>query len=52
MSRMHWRWSEQDFGFRFRSGGGGLKKGLIDHADILTRTPAPVMARAVLTKAS
>lgn len=22
MSRVHWRWVEQDFGFRFRSGGG------------------------------
>ena len=22
MSSMHWRWTEQDFGFRFRSGGG------------------------------
>jgi len=25
MSRVHWRWEEQDFGFRFRSGGGSKK---------------------------
>ena len=25
MNRVHWRWSEKDFGFRFRSGGGKAK---------------------------
>ncbi|MCZ2250003.1 MAG: Fic family protein [Bacteroidia bacterium] len=25
MSRVHWRWSEKDFGFRFKSGGGKAK---------------------------
>ena len=25
MSRVHWRWAEKDFGFRFRSGGGKAK---------------------------
>jgi cell filamentation protein len=25
MSRVHWRWSEKDFGFRFKSGGGKSK---------------------------
>lgn len=25
MSRVHWRWSEKDFGFRFRSGAGKTK---------------------------
>lgn len=25
MSRVHWRWTEKDFGFRFRSGGGKAK---------------------------
>jgi cell filamentation protein len=25
MSRVHWRWTEQDFGFRFRGGGGKTK---------------------------
>lgn len=25
MSRVHWRWIEKDFGFRFRSGGGKAK---------------------------
>jgi hypothetical protein len=25
MSRVHWRWTEQDFGFRFRSGAGKAK---------------------------
>ncbi len=25
MSRVHWRWTEKDFGFRFRSGGGKVK---------------------------
>ncbi len=25
MSRVHWRWSERDFGFRFKSGGGKSK---------------------------
>jgi len=25
MSRVHWRWTEKDFGFRFRSGGGKSK---------------------------
>ena len=26
MSRVQWRWTEQDFGFRFRSGKGKLLK--------------------------
>jgi hypothetical protein len=25
MTRVHWRWNEKDFGFRFRSGGGKAK---------------------------
>ena len=25
MSRVHWRWTEKDFGFRFKSGGGKAK---------------------------
>lgn len=25
MSRVHWRWAEKDFGFRFKSGGGKAK---------------------------
>lgn len=25
MSRVHWRWTEKDFGFRFKSGGGKSK---------------------------
>ena len=25
MSRVHWRWAEKDFGFRFKSGGGKSK---------------------------
>ena len=25
MSRVHWRWTEKDFGFRFRTGGGKAK---------------------------
>lgn len=45
MRRVHWRWAEKDFGFRFRSGGGKSKSDFYQASEPGTFYTVPVKHR-------